>query len=79
MSASEFPEPDYIKDVCRIGQSHACCRYLTMGPGGWCCEKNTGLSAVLDARVALGSMVARGDNCEGQPEPGSRGTSINGH
>lgn len=29
----------HIKNVCKIGQGHACCRYLLMGPKGWECAK----------------------------------------
>ncbi len=55
----------YTLEVCRIGQRAACCRYLTMSPQGWGCEKHTGLGRVLDARVAAEDMNARGDNCAG--------------
>jgi hypothetical protein len=60
-----FPHDEWIKGVCRIGQGAACCRYLTMSPTGWDCEKKTQLGLVLDARVARGEMTARGDNCKG--------------
>jgi hypothetical protein len=55
--------PDYINEVCRIGQGHACCRYLTVGADGFDCEKRTAIKVVLDARGD--SMTARGDNCPG--------------
>jgi hypothetical protein len=61
-----WPDMDYIKSVCRIGEGALCCRYLTMRPDGWSCEKHTSLKSVLDARVAAGTFTARGDNCEGQ-------------
>lgn len=54
---------EHRASVCKIGQRAACCRYLTMGPDGWDCEKQTSLRHVLDARVA--QMTAQGDNCEG--------------
>lgn len=38
---------------------------MTMVPSGWSCEKGTDMGRHLDARVAAGTMVARGDNCEG--------------
>jgi hypothetical protein len=57
------PVSDYINEVCRIGQGHACCRYLTVGADGFDCEKHTKLKAVLDARGD--SMAARADNCHG--------------
>lgn len=65
--ADDFPALSYIKTVCRIGQGAACCRYLTMGPGGWRCEKLTTLRATLDA---ANHMVARGDNCPGRGNQG---------
>ena len=67
MSAAEWPGMEYVKAVCKIGQGHACCRYLTMGAGGWSCEKRSSLKAALDARVLAETMTARGDNCEGCP------------
>ena len=57
---------NHIKEVCKIGKGHECCRYLTMGPKGWDCEKKSSLKEHLDRRVELGSMNARGDNCEGK-------------
>jgi len=62
---TQFPEKQHINDVCRIGQGHDCCRYLTIGAQGWCCEKHTQIGRMLDARVERKEMVARGDNCEG--------------
>jgi len=57
----------HVTTVCRIGQGHACCRYLGAGPSGLECFKLNGpLRDALDARVAVGTMVARGDNCEGR-------------
>jgi hypothetical protein len=55
----------YVKRVCKIGQGASCCRYLTMGPQGWDCEKHTQLGRYLDGRVKREELVARGDNCEG--------------
>lgn len=60
-----YPDDAYVKGPCKIGQGAACCRYLTMGPKGWSCEKHGSLQAHLDARVAAGTITARGDNCEG--------------
>ena len=57
----------HVRDVCRIGQGHACCRYLIVGPAGFCCEKGGALATVIDARVFAEMMTARGDNCDGQP------------
>lgn len=57
---------EHIKNVCRIGQGIACCRYLTVGQNGWNCEKHTGLQFLLDERVRKKTITARGDNCEGK-------------
>jgi hypothetical protein len=52
--------------VCLRGKGEKCCRYLGMGPGGLRCMKlDPSLKALLDARVAQGTMGAKGDNCEG--------------
>lgn len=56
---------DYAKSTCRIGQGAACCRYLTMSPKGWECQKHQSLRGLLDQRVSDGTINARGDNCEG--------------
>lgn len=62
---------DFIKATCKIGQGHACCRYLGCGPRGFECLKLTDTKAYLDKRVAEGTMTARADNCEGKPPEGS--------
>lgn len=60
------PPDDYdVKTVCKPGTAE-CCRYLTMAPDGWSCEKFTGLKNILDARVAAGTIRAVGDNCPGK-------------
>jgi hypothetical protein len=63
---NEYVTTDYAKSVCKIGTGYACCRYLTMAPKGWSCEKGTALKETLDLKVAKGQMIARGDNCEGR-------------
>lgn len=55
----------YIKDTCKIGQGRECCRYLTMGPDGFCCEKLSSMKSHLDHAT---HMTARGDNCDGLVE-----------
>lgn len=62
----DFPDTEYTKAICKVGQGPACCRYLTMAPDGWSCEKHGNLKKYLDCRVAMSSMVARGDNCPGK-------------
>ena len=55
---------DHLHDVCKIGKGNKCCRYITAGKDGICCEKlNPEYKKMFDARV--GVMVAKGDNCEG--------------
>lgn len=60
------PDDEWARTVCLIGKGNACCRYLTMSPGGFSCEKHSTLRETLDRRVAHRQMVARGDNCEGK-------------
>lgn len=57
---------NHVKDVCKMGQQHNCCRYLAFGVTGFECLKNTSLKSVLDIRVETENIVARGDNCEGK-------------
>lgn len=60
------PTTKWAKEVCRMGQGHDCCRYLTMGPDGWSCQKHGQFTALLDSRALAREMVARADNCEGR-------------
>lgn len=60
-----FPSLEYAMETCKIGQGHDCCRYLTMNPAGFSCEKHGRLKSHLDKRVADNTIVAQGDNCEG--------------
>ena len=55
-----------VRNVCKAGQGNACCRYLVIGPMGFECVRGTDMKDYLDARVAMETMVARGDNCEGK-------------
>lgn len=72
------PDDTWVRSVCKVGQGHACCRYLTMAPDGWSCEKLTATGRYLDSRVAAETIVARGDNCDGlassTPEADFEGT-----
>ena len=58
----DYPSDEWAKSTCKIGQGAACCRYLTIGPRGWSCEKLSPLAAVIDRRE---DMNAKGDNCSG--------------
>lgn len=60
------PDDQWVKDVCRIGQGATCCRFLTMSPEGWSCEKHGEHSALLTHRAACGQMTAIADNCAGR-------------
>jgi len=55
-----------IKDVCKIGQGHNCCRYLVMGAQGFECVKHSAMASLLDQRVQQETITARGNNCEGK-------------
>lgn len=66
MKIGDFPDLEYAKETCKIGQGHDCCRYLTMHPDGWSCEKHSTLKKYLDYRVSVGTIVATGDNCPGK-------------
>lgn len=55
-----------VKDICKIGQRHDCCRYLVVSGKGFECMKHTELKVILDNRVKSQSMTARGDNCDGK-------------
>lgn len=65
MSDLSPPDDAHVKEHCRPGQGDGTCRYLTMSPGGWSCEKHSSLAQYLDARVAAGTINAKGDNCDG--------------
>jgi len=56
----------HVDAVCRPGAGALTCRYLAMGATGWSCEKHSSLAHALDERARLGTVVARGDNCEGR-------------
>jgi hypothetical protein len=54
---------EYIKNVCKIGKGHDCCRYLLCGAVGFECGKLGALKGVIDSSVQY--MSAQADNCEG--------------
>jgi len=58
-------ESGWLKRVCRIGEGHACCRYVTMDGDGFDCAKHGEFRAHLDHRVSMETINARGDNCPG--------------
>lgn len=59
-----------IAELCRPGRGADTCRYLLGGPGGLECGKHQdGFRQEIDRRSAEGTMVAKGDNCEGLGGP----------
>lgn len=64
----DIPPPDdaYTETVCKIGRGAECCRYLTMAPDGWSCEKLSPIGDDLDSRARGGEMSAQSDNCPGR-------------
>ena len=62
----EYINEECLKNICKIGQGHECCRYLVLTSEGWSCAKHTNLRIHLDIRVEKKSIGARGDNCEGR-------------
>jgi hypothetical protein len=57
----------YIKDVCKIGQHAACCKYLVIGTEGFECMKvNPANKNIIDRAWEQDEHVAQGDNCEGK-------------
>jgi len=62
----EPPDDFCVTDVCKVGQGVLCCRYLTMSPSGWSCEKLTDMGRTIDRKVTAGEFTAKGDNCLGR-------------
>lgn len=62
------PTNEWAKEVCMVGHGARCCRFLTMGPNGWSCEKNTSIGLTLSLRASLEMMTAVSDNCEGRAD-----------
>lgn len=62
----DYPDGKWVREVCKVGQGYATCRYLTMSANGWSCAKHSSLRNHLDGRVAMKTMRARGDNCPGK-------------
>lgn len=60
-----FLTEEHIGKCCKPGKGKETCRYLTMGPDGWDCEKGTSMGQLLDERVKANTIGAQGDNCSG--------------
>lgn len=53
--------------ICKAGQGLVCCRYIGADAEGTACLKHDeDFRLAIDARVAKGTMIATGDNCEGK-------------
>jgi hypothetical protein len=58
---------DHVKDVCKLGQGSACCRYLLAGPTGFECGKlRPSTRTMIDVTAVEKKWTAQSDNCEGQ-------------
>ena len=60
-----FLTEEHISKCCRPGKGRKTCRYLTMCPDGWDCEKSTSMGQLLDEDVKTNTIVAQGNNCPG--------------
>lgn len=57
---------EHLKSVCRFGKGEETCSFLTMSVDGFECAKGTSIEPIITQRRAAGTMVAKGDNCEGR-------------
>jgi len=57
---------EHIDKVCCLGLGAETCAFLACGGEGWCCTKNTDLETAIRIRIAAGTMVSKGDNCDGR-------------
>lgn len=58
----------HLKEICRIGQGAACCRFIVGDGDGLHCAKLAPEWAVqINVRHIAGTMTAKGDNCPGKP------------
>lgn len=55
----------HVMEVCRLGQSAACCAFLLGVP--WACAKGTPYGEILADQLKAGTLRSRGDNCSGPP------------
>ena len=60
---------DQIKNVCKIGQGAACCKYLVVGANGFECMKVDRMArAMIDKNWEQIKHIAQGDNCDGKKD-----------
>lgn len=55
----------HLKTVCKKGQGHSTCRYISLAVKGFVCVKNSPLERVVDQQVEEKHFTASGNNCEG--------------
>lgn len=60
------PDDAYVISTCQPGKGERTCRYLVREAAGWTCVKLSSLGDQADRLVALGSMQATGNNCDGR-------------
>jgi len=57
---------NWLQEICKIGQGAQCCKFLTVGPGGFSCGKmDPAIYAGILATWHLAPHTAQGDNCDG--------------
>lgn len=63
------PSQAHLLLICRFGKGPACCSFLVFDPsrGGFSCVKGSPLEMTIYARIASGTITAKGDGCDGPP------------
>ena len=56
---------EHLREVCKIGQGKACCRYMGVSDR-FECLKHSSVKDALDSRARNNTMTAQGDNCDGK-------------
>jgi hypothetical protein len=57
---------EHLKEVCRYDEcGEQTCSFLVENGGEVFCAKGTIMQRVIDQRREVGTMLAKGDNCEG--------------
>jgi len=55
---------EHVKNVCKVGQRHDCCKYLAADERGLVCLKlDENFGPLVEHKTG---MTAQGDNCDGQ-------------
>lgn len=61
-------QEDKLESVCRLSMGAETCSFLCADSGGFKCAKGSSLEPILRERREAGTMVAKGDNCQGPPD-----------